>query len=178
MAVRTKVSVAKMLKASREWYYERNGSYYFVSKDGAVAVMTKDLYVLEELQVKGAVLIVKDGLKQIFDLAIQKIQQQDTLSLVRTDITFLYDYHASEKKKPVAVYRDADGKQMKIVATEYVDIFDPQLIESGTSYRDPIVFVCKDCYGLVMPIRVKERFVKQLKADTEKLLFLFETAVN
>lgn len=178
MAVKRSFSVPKMLKASKEWHYERNGAHYFVDKGGAVAVMTSDLDVLEELQAKGAVLTEKDGLKHIFDLAMQRVQQPDTLSLSRADITFLYDCYGINRKKPVTVYRDWDGKQMKIAAVKYVDIFEPQIIESGTAYRDPIVFVCNDCYGLVMPVRVKQHYVKQLKTDTEKLLRLFETAAN
>lgn len=169
-------NIGKLVKAAnRQMYYEQQENCICViDKKGRIAIQTNDISILEELTKRDVELIEKKGLNQTINQIINKNGAENFYSYTATGIQFPYRNSSDGKKKTLTMFRDLNQENsVKLVDTIYTEIFDPELIISGKSHSDPILMICTDCYGVVMPIRPKGQHMIDQKDDVKHLLDYF-----
>lgn len=168
--------LGKLLKVShKEVCYEQDGeTIYLCDKRGYVGIQTDDLTVLADMVKRGIELTEKAGLKQTMKQIMEKHKPEDMFIYSATGIQFPYWDSSVGKKKTLTMFRDRNQKDsIKLVDAAYAEIFDPELIIGGKSYSDPILMICADCYGAVMPIRASRQYTVDQKDDVKHLLDYF-----
>lgn len=168
--------LGKLLKVShKEVCYEQDGeTIYLCDKRGYVGIQTNDLTVLADMEKRGAKLTEKSGLKQQMEQIMRKYKPEDMFTYSTTGIQFNYWDSSTGKKKTLAMFRDRNQEySVKLADAAYAGIFDPEVITCGKSYSDPIIMICTDCYGMVMPIRVNRQHIVDQRDDVKHLLDYF-----
>ena len=172
MARRT-FNIRKLVNVSyKEVFYEQDGeAIYLCDKRGFVAIQTNDSVVLADLVNCGAVLTEKVGLKETMERIMSKIK---SFTYTETDIQFPYWDSSTGKKKTLTMFRDYNQDySVKLADVALTDIFDPELIISGKSKTDPIIMVCADCFGVIMPIIPNRQHTVDQRDNVKYLLDYF-----
>lgn len=168
--------LGKLLKVShKEVCYEQDGeTIYLCDKRGYVGIQTDDLTVLADVAKRGIELTEKAGLKQQMEQILRKHKAEDMFTYIATGIQFPYWDSSAGKKKTMTMFRDRNQEySVKLADAAYAEIFDPTFITGGKSYSDPIIMICADCYGVVMPIRANRQYTVDQRDDVKHLLDYF-----
>lgn len=169
-------NIGKLVKATnKQVYYEQQENCVCLSdRRGRIAIQTNDIAVFGELTKRGVELTEKKGLYQTINQIINKNGAENFYSYTATGIQFPYWDSSEGKKKILIMFRDQNQEHsVKLADTAYTEIFDPELIVGEKSQPDPILMICADCYGVVMPIRVKGQYIIDQKDDVKYLLDYF-----
>lgn len=170
-------NLGKFLKVSHnEVCYEQDGeNIYLCDKRGYVGIQTNDLTVLPDMEKRGIVLTEKSDLKQKIEQLLAKCKE-DIFTYNHTGIQFPYWDSSAGKKKTLTMFRDYDQEySVKLADAAHTEIFDPELIIGGKVFTDPIIMICSDCYGFVMPIRVSKQHTLDQKDNMKHLLDYFNS---
>lgn len=166
--------IGKLVKAShKQMCYEQQGDCVCLSdKRGRIAIQTNDITVLGELVKRGVELTERLGLKQTIDQIMNKDRAENLYSYTATGIQFPYYDHSDGKGKVLTMFRDCqqDYYAVKLADKVYTEIFDPVLITGGKSLTDPIIMVCSDCFGIVLPMRVNRQYTVDQRENVKHLL--------
>lgn len=167
-------NIGKLMKAAHsEFFYEQDGdTVYLADKRGRVAIQT-DYLILMELEKRGAKLDNQNkSLKQICKSLLDK---KGIFVYKNTGIQLPY-WDSLDGKKNLVMFRDYDEVySVKMADVQYVDIFDPEVITGGKSSYDPILMICKDCYGFIFPVKMKWKNLGSLVDNIHELDKYFET---
>lgn len=105
---------------------------------------------------------------------MRKYKPEETYSYTDTGICFPYYDHTAGKRKVVTMLRDYNETCfVKLADTAYTTIFDPILITDGKFKTDPIVMICTDCFGIIMPIMKNRQYMESQREDIFCLLDYF-----
>lgn len=168
--------LGKFLKVShKEVFYEQDGkTIYLCDKRGCVGIQTDDLTVLTDMEKRGAGLTERAELKQVMKQVMQKHKPEDMFTYSATGIQFPYWDSFDGKKKTLTMFRDRDQEDsVKLADAVYAEIFDPIIVTGGKSRFDPIIMICADCYGVVMPFIATRQYTVNQKDDLKHLLDYF-----
>lgn len=168
--------LGKLLKVShKEVCYEQDGeTIYLCDKRGYVGIQTDDLTVLADMAKRGIELTEKACLKQMMEQILRKYKAEDIFTYSATGIQFPYWDSSAGKKKTLTMFRDREQEySVKLVDAAYTEIFDPEIITGGKSQTDPILMICADCYGVVMPIRANRQYIVDQRDNVKHLLDYF-----
>ena len=142
--------------SNNQLYYETvQGVTAFANMKGAFGLLTTDGTVLPDLEKKGVTLYPKPGLKDRLQQLINEPKSEDAIHAYHSvGITMTIFSSSIGKNQEVAVLADYEKKndvRVRMVNANYFGIFDPSLITGGDKPADPIVLVCPDCFGVLMP---------------------------
>lgn len=170
--------IGKLIKVSnKKIFYEKHDNFVFLSDNrGYVVLQTKEDDILSDLEKRGVELTEKAGLNQIVKTAMNKYQPEEMFSYIDTGICFPYYDHTVGKRKILTMFRDYNEMySVKLADTAYTTIFKPVMITGGKSKNDPIVMICPDCFGIIMPIMVSRNYVTDQKENIKQLMDYFNT---
>lgn len=149
-------SLAELCRCSNnQLYFEVvQGVTAFANLKGAFGLLTTDGTVLPELEKKGVTLYPKPGLKDRLQQLINEPKGDKIHAYHSVGITMtIFNFSVAEKQK-IEVLADNERKddvRVRMVNADYFGIFDPALITGGDQSADPIILVCPDCFGVLMP---------------------------
>ena len=168
--------IRKLVKAAQnEICYEQDGeTIYLCDKRGYVGIQTDVSTVLADLEKYGAVLTEKPGLKQMMKQIMEKDNSDNMFVYTATGIQFPYWDSFAGKKKTLTMFRDyKQDYSVKLADAAHTEIFDPTFITGGKSFSDPIIMICTDCFGVIMPIRANRQYTVDQRDNVKHLLDYF-----
>lgn len=141
---------------------------------------TNDFCIFEDIKHQNEVkLIERKGLKDLIEtLLLKEIKSSEKFLYSVTGIKLPYR-GISGKACTLDVLRDVEQKDsIKLLNSNYTGIFNPLAITSSKNISDPVIMVCKYCYGLIMSVKPNKEYIREQQENIKDLLNYFDKMAN